>query len=111
MFDSYDRDGNPCNETTPSIWDNRRVARTKIGDTVVSTVHLVINHQYLKHQLPLIFETMVFGGEHDEELDRYATEEAALRGHLLAVDRIRAGLKPFSSPENDLIQFEFSEEE
>ena len=42
-----------------------------------------------------IFETMVFGGEHDQQLRRYCTEESAMRGHLETVDRLRAGRSPF----------------
>ena len=56
-------------------------------DTVVSTIWLGIPHGYIENakdnRWPLIFETLVFSGEHGGEIDgtRYATEEEALLGH------------------------------
>lgn len=65
---------------------------TKNGRTCrVSTVWLGLdhNHSYLSDDhVPIIFETMIFGGDkgmEDEYQERYATEAAALRGHEVAV--------------------------
>lgn len=41
---------------------------------------------------PLHFETMVFGGPMDGELDRYETVEQARAGHELMVARVRNAL-------------------
>ncbi len=66
-------------------WDKmKRVARQEQDDIVVSTVFLELNHQYGDGP-PLLFETMIFGGEHDEEQWQYATEAEALQGHEVAV--------------------------
>lgn len=71
------------------IWDEqndnayRRVARTKIGSCLISTVWLGIDHGY---EEPLIFETMVF--PESEEQHRYTTEEEALAGHQRIVEEL-----------------------
>jgi hypothetical protein len=99
----YDRHGNVLTreEGLKLFGDgyDRRCARTEClgpfgGRYIVSTVHLVINHQWGDGP-PLIFETMVFGGKHDQECVRYSTEEAARVGHTLVVRNIRKGLPPF----------------
>jgi len=50
----------------------REVARTRIGSVLVSTVFLGWNAQ---------FETKVFGGEHDQKVNRYSSWDQAYRGH------------------------------
>ena len=62
---------------------NRRVAKDKIGDISVSTVFLGIDHGW--NGKVELFETMIFGGEHDEECWRYATWGDAEAGHAAAV--------------------------
>lgn len=66
-----------------------RVARTEIGDAYVSTVHLGLDHSYGFGGPPLIFETMIFGGNLDGEQWRYSTKEEALEGHERAVELVR----------------------
>ncbi len=100
---TYDRDG----QVIPDDWfdfekyprrkwvTEQRVGRTVVGEYVVSTVWLMgIDHQHGDGP-PLLFETMVFGGDYDNELWRYATEEEAMRGHLDVVDALRRGEPPF----------------
>ena len=50
---------------------DRRVALTEIGESRVSTVFLGIDHSFSfqKHS-PVLWETMVFGGKMDQEMDR-----------------------------------------
>ena len=61
--------------------DSRRVEFTQInGDIGVSTVFLGLDHQW-GNGPPLLFETMVFGGELDGEQERYSTWEEAIEGH------------------------------
>lgn len=68
---------------------DRRVARTVVyADVTVSTVFLGLDHQY-GNGPPLLFETMIFGGPHDQEQDRYATWEDAERGHETMVGLAR----------------------
>lgn len=51
------------------------------GGSRVSTVFLGINYQFDKDGPPLWFETMVFGGQHDQLQEHYATLEEAMVGH------------------------------
>ncbi len=71
-------------------WENtdRTVAKTKIGKVLVSTVFLSLNHQWGYGQ-PLLFETIVFGGLLDGEMERYSTLDEARVGHEAMVKRIR----------------------
>lgn len=105
MTDYYDRDGQPM----PDDWydrkkhgdkavewgTDRRVARTVIGDITVSTVWLGLDHDF-RTGVPIIFETMTFGDPWTNEMDRYSTEEQAMRGHLAVLDRLRSGKAPFA---------------
>lgn len=60
----------------------RRVAFDHVGDGVeVSTVFLGIDHRRFGTGLPLLFETMIFGGEYDETCRRYSTRAEAQAGH------------------------------
>lgn len=70
----------------------RRVAKTDVGDVLVSTVWLGIDHAFGGGGPPVIFETMVFGGPLDEECDRYSTEAEAIAGHEAMVARVQAVL-------------------
>jgi len=67
--------------------DGRQIARDEIGDVVVSTVWLGLNHS-IGDGPPLIFETMIFGGEHDEYQERYSTVERAREGHRRAIELV-----------------------
>lgn len=74
--------------------ENRRVAREVLGDEVeVSTVFLVINHQFLDGP-PMLFETMIFGGPFDQYQWRYPTWDEAQAGHRRVVEALRAGNDP-----------------
>lgn len=60
---------------------NRTVAKTEIGDVLISTVFLGLDHNWLAIGPPILFETMIFGGKLDQEQERYSTWEEAERGH------------------------------
>lgn len=67
---------------------DRRVNETLVNSDIrVSTVFLGIDHDFVGNGPPLIFETMIFGGLHDQWQDRYSTWEEALAGHADAVRR------------------------
>lgn len=66
----------------------KSVAKTKVGDVEVSTVFLSIDHSFGGGR-PLVFETMVFGGEHDQWQDRYSTWDEAVKGHENAVKMVK----------------------
>lgn len=60
---------------------NRHVDKTDITNKIkVSTVFLGIDHAFGGGE-PVLFETMVFGGKHDEYQERYKTWEEAEAGH------------------------------
>jgi len=46
-----------------------------------------MNHTYGEGE-PLLFETMIFGGEHDDYQERYSTYEEALEGHQRAIQLV-----------------------
>ena len=69
---------------------NRHIAKTKINDDVkVSTVFLGLDHSFGDGH-PLLFETMIFGGEHDQYQERFETWEQAETGHQVAVASIKS---------------------
>lgn len=54
---------------------------------IVSTVFLGVAFDY-RGSDPLLFETMIFGGEFDQRCTRYTTWEEAENGHLEIVARL-----------------------
>lgn len=66
----------------------RRVAQDEVNGARVSTVFLGLNHQFGDGP-PLLFETMIFGGWHDQYQDRYATWDEAEIGHAQALRMVR----------------------
>lgn len=96
----YDFDGTPLDRNDPKIseWyeernDDRQVARTLVDDADVSTVFLVIDHGFGTSP-PLIFETMVFGGPHDQYCERYSNVDQARLGHAAVVKALQEGREP-----------------
>lgn len=59
---------------------DRHVAKTEKGDILVSTVFLGIDHS-IGSSPPLLFETMIFGGEHDQEMWHCSTWQDAEQKH------------------------------
>jgi hypothetical protein len=51
----------------------------------VSTVFLGLDHNFGLTGPPILFETMIFGGEHHEYQERYATRDEAFKGHKKAL--------------------------
>lgn len=68
---------------------DRIVARTDLGDVHVSTVFLGLDHRFTNSGDPILFETMVFGGAHDGDQERYCTWDDAERGHAAMVKKIQ----------------------
>lgn len=54
----------------------------------VSTVFLGLDHGFGSKGGPVLFETMVFGGQHDGEMVRYQTWEEAEAGHEVVCERL-----------------------
>jgi hypothetical protein len=64
----------------------RHVARwhSADGKVTVSTVFLGLDHNFEGGE-PVLWETLISGGEHDEFMDRYTSYEDALNGHEQAI--------------------------
>lgn len=75
--------------------DARRVALDHItledyGITiVVSTVFLVLNHNYSHKGKPILFETLIFNGGLHQSRNRYCTWKEAQAGHKKMVQRVK----------------------
>ena len=78
---------------------DRHVANTMIGDGVhgvgvhISTVFLGLDHNFGAEGPPILFETLVFGGEQDEYMLRYTTWKKAEAGHKKTVSMVKATMK------------------
>lgn len=94
MIRSYKLDGRTpvlCDDFLDSAqWmqtADRHVAQTYIRDIYISTVFLGFDHGFGDGP-PVLFETMVFGGSLDQEMDRYCTWEEAEAGHEIMTWRV-----------------------
>lgn len=88
----------PCDSLIAwALWfessgDERIVARDDLGSgVVVSTVFLGLDHAYFDGP-PILFETMIFGGNFDMEMRRYSTRAQAQDGHTRIVRDVRGTL-------------------
>jgi hypothetical protein len=71
---------------------DRRVAGTDLGGGVrVSTIFMGLDHSFGSGP-PLLFETMIFGGNLDQDTNRYATWKEAEAGHARMVGRAKSTL-------------------
>lgn len=70
---------------------DRTVAYTVVvpNEVGVSTVFLGLDHNFSGDGPPILFETLVMGGERDGEMDRYRTWKDAEAGHAEIVESIR----------------------
>jgi len=91
-----DEHNNPVQCHSISEWaewfetHDRTVKRDNLPDEcLVSTVFLAQDHNF-GHGVPLLFETMVFGGNHNDYMRRYETIEEALEGHEEVLRILRA---------------------
>jgi len=64
------------------------VQKDTVGKVEISTVLLWLDHRFINGGDPIIFETMIFGGKHDDYCDRYCTEEEAKDGHKKALNMV-----------------------
>jgi hypothetical protein len=68
--------------------DERHIGDDKIDDVHVSTVYVGISLGL--GPPPLIFETMIFGGELEGHTWRYSSEREAREGHAHVLELVRA---------------------
>lgn len=74
---------------------SRRIRRTYIGNILISTVFLSIDHSWVEGSKPILFETMVFSGTDDnnEDMTRCCTHREALIMHRDMVAKVKADIK------------------
>jgi hypothetical protein len=68
-----------------------RLFSNEIGQSSISTVFLSMDHSLaglIGDGTPVLFETMVFGGEHDGYQERYHTYDEAEEGHKRICDMV-----------------------
>ena len=73
--------------------NNRRVAQETIGDVRISTVFLGLDHGFkpVNHcNPPIVFETMIFGGKHNDYQERCCTWDDAIKMHKAAVELVKS---------------------
>jgi hypothetical protein len=93
-----DDDNNPVPEPNLNKWamwmeanHPRHVGWTQItSEVVVSTVFLGVDHNWGDDPRPILFETMVFGGERDNDQYRFHTWDEAAAFHAKIVEELRA---------------------
>jgi hypothetical protein len=91
-----DDSGNPVPELDLLKWarwlesHDHVVAKTELGEVMVSTVFLAVDHGFGSTHRPVLWETMVFGGELDGVQKRYTSRAAALAGHAETVAQVLA---------------------
>lgn len=89
----------PCHDfMTWAKWfensnEKRIIAKDKIGDSTVSTVFLGLDHSFTDSDIPVLWETMIFGGKHNDYLERYSSKEDAIKGHNEAVELVKNNLQ------------------
>ncbi len=69
---------------------NRVIERNHIGRYLVSTVFLGIDHNFWGKGKPVLFETMVFGGKGNGDMEgRYTNFASAIKGHNIVVKKLK----------------------
>lgn len=83
----------PCDPSQVQI--GQHVAKDRITDSkgneiLVSTVFLPLDHGFGYSSEPILFETMVFGGEGDGYQERYTTWDLSETGHSEILAKAKA---------------------
>ena len=89
--------GNPVPEPDLMKWGewlqsspDRIIKKDIVDEVEISTVFLGLDHSFSRgRHLPVLFETMIFGGEHDNYQERYTFKEDAIMGHKKALSLVR----------------------
>lgn len=74
------------------------VKQDLVGEVKLSTVLLGIDHAF-GGGMPQLFETMIFGGPHDEFQARWATYDEAVVKHEWIFEALSKGLSPLEDEE------------
>jgi len=70
---------------------NKHLCDDTVGGVRVSTVFLGVDHSFGIGGPPILFETMIFGGEHGGYQDRCCTYDEAVVMHQKAYDLVNKG--------------------
>jgi hypothetical protein len=68
-------------------WSNRWRLRDTVGESIVSTVFIPLDHSFDDGD-PVLFETLIFGGPLADEGERYHTKAQAKAGHAKWMARV-----------------------
>jgi hypothetical protein len=99
-----DDSGNPVEEPSLEAWAqwfetaDRAVGKDTIEGVEVSTVFLGMDHGFMTSK-PVLFETMIFGGEFDQFQWRDHTRTEAEQTHAVVVAALRDGRNPWDAVE------------
>jgi hypothetical protein len=83
-----------CGEWLEENPERKAVKQENVNDDIhVSTVFLGLDHAmpWEKDKTPILWETMIFGGEYDQYQYRYSSYQDALEGHQKAINFINTG--------------------
>lgn len=69
--------------------EKRILRQDKLGNIMVSTVFLGIDHNFFETGRPVLWETMIFGGKDEMYQERYSSRDEALKGHEKALEMIQ----------------------
>lgn len=79
----------------PSMSDeDKRVGWDETENGTVSTVFLALDHSFDVRTYPILFETMIFGGPHDNSQWRWVTWHEAKMFHDIIVNALKEGKNP-----------------
>ena len=75
--------------------DMKLVKQDTIDGVFVSTVFLGLDHAWSEdpNHKPVLWETMIFGGEYDDYQERYTSHQDALEGHQKAINLLTNNTK------------------
>lgn len=73
--------------------DMKIVQQDRIDDIFISTVFLGMDHgwNWINSPVhkPVLWETMIFGGKHDQYQERYTSHHDAVEGHQRALELVK----------------------
>lgn len=73
--------------------ERRVIADDTVQNVRISTVFLGLDHNHSGVGPPLLFETMIFGGDHDQHMWRCSTKEQAEEQHARTVSFVRDNIR------------------
>jgi hypothetical protein len=85
----YKLSGKQIAQCAPFNLQNQQLFLTKMGGIHVSTIFLGVSHGFTADDEPILFETMISGGEHGGSTFRYTDWDSARVGHDSCVEKAR----------------------